>query len=76
VLGRDILSVGSVTLDQVTAISQKSLSVLNNLGPKIRWLHSYVTQDQIYCVSIAPNQEVVTEHARPGGFPANRMSEG
>ena len=61
--------------DQVIAISQKSCSVLNNLGPKIQWVHSYVTQDKIYCVYIAPNEEMVKEHARQGGFPANRISE-
>src|SRR5437762_1054158 len=57
------------------AISQKSCSVLQNLGPTIQWLHSYVTQDKIYCVYIAPNEEMVREHAKQGGFPANRVSE-
>lgn len=75
VIERDIPNVGSVTPDQVIAISQKSCSVLNNLGPKIQWVHSYVTQDKIYCVYIAPNEEMVREHARQGGFPANRVSE-
>jgi Protein of unknown function (DUF4242) len=75
VIERDIPNVGSVTPDQVIAISQKSCSVLNNLGPQIQWLHSYVTQDRIYCVYIAPNEEMVREHARQGGFPANRVSE-
>lgn len=75
VIERDIPNVGDVTPDQVIAISQKSCSVLNNLGPKIQWLHSYVTQDKIYCVYIAPNEEMVREHARQGGFPANRVSE-
>ena len=68
-------NVGGVTPEQVIAISQKSCSVLNNLGPKIRWLHSYVNQDKIYCVYIAPNLEMAREHARQGGFPANRISE-
>jgi hypothetical protein len=75
VIERDIPAVGDVTPEQVLAISQKSCSVLNNLGPKIQWLHSYVTQDKIYCVYIAPNEEMVREHARQGGFPANRVSE-
>lgn len=57
------------------AISQKSCAVLSDLGPKIQWVHSYVTQDKIYCVYIAPNEEMVKEHARQGGFPANRISE-
>jgi cell division inhibitor SulA len=56
-------------------ISQKSCSVLRGLGPQIQWLESYVTDDKIYCVYIAPNEEMVREHARQGGFPANRVSE-
>jgi hypothetical protein len=75
VIERDIPNVGSVTGEQVIAISQKSCSVLDKLGAKIQWLHSYVTQDKIYCVYIAPNEEMVREHARQGGFPANRVSE-
>jgi hypothetical protein len=75
VIERDIPKVGDITADEVIAISQKSCSVLNSLGPKIQWLHSYVTQDKIYCVYIAANEEMVREHARQGGFPANRISE-
>jgi hypothetical protein len=75
VIERDIQSVGNIPPEQVIAISQKSCSVLQGLGPKIQWLHSYVTQDKIYCVYIAPNEEMVREHARQGGFPANRVSE-
>ena len=75
VIERDIPEIGNVTPDQVIAISQKSCSVLNSLGPTIQWLHSYVTPDKIYCVYIAPNEEMVREHARQGGFPANRVSE-
>lgn len=75
VIERDISNIGDATPDQVIAISQKSCGVLQNLGPKIQWLHSYVTQDKIYCVYIAPNEEMVREHARQGGFPANRISE-
>jgi hypothetical protein len=75
VIERDIPNIGDVTPEQVIGISQKSCSVLNGLGPKIQWLHSYVTQDKIYCVYIAPNEEMVREHAKQGGFPANRISE-
>ncbi|HTT24252.1 MAG TPA: DUF4242 domain-containing protein [Candidatus Sulfotelmatobacter sp.] len=58
VIERDIPNIGSITPDQVIAISQKSCNVLSNLGPKIQWLHSYVTQDKIYCVYIAPSKEL------------------
>jgi hypothetical protein len=75
VIEREIPGAGNLTPDQVQAISQKSCSVLNKLGPKIQWLHSYVTADKIYCVYIAPNEEMVREHAKQGGFPANRISE-
>jgi hypothetical protein len=75
VIEREIPGAGNLTGEQVLAISQKSCSVLNNLGPKIQWLHSYVTADKIYCIYIAPNEEMVREHARQGGFPANRISE-
>jgi len=75
VIERDIPSIGDVTPEQIIAISQKSCSVFNQLGPQIQWLHSYVTQDKIYCVYIAPNEAMVREHARQGGFPANRVSE-
>jgi hypothetical protein len=75
VIERDIPNAGSLTQDQISAISQKSCSVLKNLGPQIQWLESYVTQDKIYCVYIAPNEAMVREHAQQGGFPANRVSE-
>ncbi len=73
VIERDIPNIGDVTPEQVIAISQKSCSVLNNLGPKIQWLHSYVTQDKIYCVYIAPDESIIREHAKQGGFPANSI---
>jgi len=57
------------------AVSQKSCRVLQNLGPQIQWLQSYVTGDKVYCVYIAPNEEMIREHASQGGFPANRISE-
>jgi len=75
VIEREIANIGDATPDQVIAISQKSCSVLRNLGPEIQWVQSYVTQDKIYCVYIAPNEEMIREHARQGGFPANRISE-
>jgi len=75
VIERDIPSVGDVTPEQIIAISQKSCSILSQLGPQIQWLHSYVTPDKIYCIYIAPNEAMVREHARQGGFPANRVSE-
>jgi hypothetical protein len=75
VIERDIPNIGNVTPDQVIAISQKSCGVLHKLGPQIQWLHSYVTKDKIYCVYIAPNEDMVREHARQGGFPANSVSE-
>jgi len=75
VIERDIPNAGSLTGHESQAISQKSCSVVRNLGPQIQWLHSYVTDDKIYCVYIAPNEEMVREHAKQGGFPANRVSE-
>ena len=75
VIEREIPGAGSLTPAQLHAISQASCGVLKNLGPSIQWLHSYVTGDKIYCVYIAPNEEMVREHAKQGGFPANRISE-
>ena len=75
VIERDVSGVGKLSPAELHAISQKSCGVLQNLGPQIQWLHSYVTPDKIYCIYIAPNEELVREHARQGGFPANRISE-
>jgi hypothetical protein len=75
VIEREVPGIGNATDEEVQAISQKSCSVLNQLGPTIQWLHSYVTADKIYCVYIAPNQKMIREHAQQGGFPANRVSE-
>jgi len=72
---RNIPGAGKLTSAELKAISQKSCSVLNQLGPQIQWIHSYVTGDQIFCVYRAPDEEMVREHARQGGFPANRVSE-
>jgi Protein of unknown function (DUF4242) len=75
VIEREIPGAGSLTADQIQAISQKSCSVLSNLGPQIQWLQSYVTDNKIYCVYIAPNEDMVREHARQGGFPANSVAQ-
>ena len=75
VIEREIPEAGKLSAEQLQAISQKSCRVLENLGPKIQWVQSYVTDDKIYCVYIAPNEEMVREHAKQGGFPANRVSQ-
>ena len=75
VIERDLPNAGKLSPQQLQAISQKSCDVLRNLGPQIQWLHSYVTQDKIYCIYIAPNEKLIREHATQGGFPANRISE-
>jgi len=75
VIEREIPNAGKLSKDELQAISQKSCGVLRNLGPQIQWLQSYVTDDKIYCVYIAPNKKMVREHAEQGGFPANRISE-
>lgn len=75
VIERDLPGAGNLTSDQLQAISQKSCGVLKNLGPQIQWVHSYVTQDKVYCIYIAPNEKLIREHATQGGFPANRISE-
>ena len=72
---RSIPGAGRLSSDELKAISQKSCGVLNALGPQIQWVHSYVTDDQIHCVYRAPNEEMVREHARQGGFPADRVME-
>jgi Protein of unknown function (DUF4242) len=72
---REIPGAGALTPAELQGVSEKSLSVLRVLGPEIQWVESYVTGDKIYCVYIAPNAELIREHARQGGFPANRISE-
>jgi hypothetical protein len=72
---RELPGAGSLSGEQLQAISQKSCSVLRDLGPRIQWLHSYVTGDKVYCVYIAPDEKTIREHATQGGFPANRVSE-
>ena len=75
VIEREIPGAGNIGAADMHAIAQKSCGVLSSMGPKIQWVESYVTQDKIYCVYIAPDEETVREHARQGGFPANRVSE-
>ena len=75
VIEREIPGAGKLSADQLQAISQTSCGVLRQLGSEIQWVHSYVTGDKIYCVYIAPNEELVREHARKGGFPANSIAE-
>lgn len=75
VIERDIPGAGSMTADDLSAASRKSCSVLNTLGPEIQWIHSYVTDDKIYCIYTAPSKDLIEEHARESGFPANRISE-
>ena len=72
---REIPGAGSMSPQQLQGVAEKSCSVLRDLGPKILWVQSYVTDNKIYCVYIAPNEEMVREHATRGGFPANRVSE-
>ena len=75
VIEREIAGVGNLSGAELHAISQKSCSVLRQLGPEINWVHSYVTDDKIYCVYIAPEEATVRKHAEMGGFPANRISQ-
>ena len=74
VIEREIPGAGQLSAEELSGISQKSCGVLSDLGPQIQWLHSYVTDDKIYCVYIAPNEGMVREHAEQGGFPANSVA--
>ena len=74
VIEREMPGVGALTKDQLAAASQTSCSVLQALGPQIQWVESYVTDDKIYCVYLAPSEELIREHAKRGGFPVNRIS--
>ena len=75
VIEREIPGVGGSPAEALQAVSQTSCNVLSELGPQIQWLESFVTDDKIYCIYIAPNEELIREHAKRGGFPANRVSE-
>ena len=75
VIARELPGAGQLSPQQLQAVSQTSCGVLRKLGPEIQWVHSYVTQDKIYCIYVAPNEALIREHASQGGFPANRISE-
>ena len=75
VIERELAGAGKLRPDQLKAISQKSCGVLRELGPGIQWLESFVTDDKLYCIYIAPDEAAVRKHAEMGGFPANRVSE-
>jgi len=74
VIEREIPNAGKLSPSELHAIAQKSCGVLNKLGPQIQWVQSYVTNNKIYCVYVAPNEEMVREHAKQGGFPANSVA--
>jgi uncharacterized protein DUF4242 len=74
VIEREISAIGSATPQQLRTTSQTSCGALRTVGPQVQWVHSYVTQDKIYCVYLAPDEAAIREHARLGGFPANRIS--
>jgi hypothetical protein len=74
VIERELPGAGKLSAAELQGISQKSCGVLSSMGPKIQWLESFVTDDKIYCVYIAPDEATVREHATKGGFPANRVS--
>lgn len=75
VIERDVPGAGNLSPQELQAISQHSCNVLKGMGPQIQWVQSYVTDNRIYCVYIAPDEASVLEHARQGGFPANRVSQ-
>ena len=74
VIEREIAGAGKLSAQELKGISQKSCGVLRELGPEVQWVESYVTDDKVYCVYVAPNEDAIREHARRGGFPANRIS--
>ena len=75
VIEREMPGAGGLSADQLKGASQGSCSVLRELGPEIQWVHSYVTDDKIYCVYRAPNEQIIRDHAEQGGFPANKISQ-
>jgi len=75
VIEREMPGAGKLTAEQLRGASQTSCGVLNKLGPQIQWVESYVTDDKIYCIYIAPNKQLIEEHAKQDGFPANKISE-
>lgn len=75
IIERDIPGAGKLTPTELQGIAQKSCCVLRDMGPRIQWLHSYVTGDKVYCIYIADSEQAIREHAEQGGFPANRIEE-
>ncbi len=75
VIEREMPGAGNLSMEELQSISQKSCDVLEEMGPRIQWIQSYVTEDKVYCVYIARNKEEVREHAQKGGFPADRISK-
>jgi hypothetical protein len=74
VIERELAGAGKLSPQELQAIAQKSCGALRSMGPDIQWVHSYVTDDKIYCIYVAPNQAAIRQHAQQGGFPANRIS--
>jgi Protein of unknown function (DUF4242) len=72
---RELPGAGKLSATELQAIAQKSCGVVRNLGPQIQWVESFITDDKVYCVYIAPNEQMIREHAQQGGFPASRISE-
>ena len=72
---RELPGAGKLNPNELQAVAQKSCSVVRNLGPEIQWIETYVTDDKLYCVYIAPNEQLIRDHAKQGGFPANRISQ-
>jgi hypothetical protein len=75
VIERELPGAGNLSDQEIKGVSQKSCQVLNNMGPQIQWVESYVTDDKIYCIYISPNKEMIEQHAKEGGFPANKISK-
>jgi hypothetical protein len=75
VIERDLPGAGDLSTEELRSISQKSNKIIGELGPDIRWLTSYVTDDKLYCVYVAPDADIIEEHARCGGFPANKITK-
>jgi hypothetical protein len=75
IIEREIAGAGKLGPEELRGVAQKSCGVLQRLGPQIQWVQSYVTGDKVYCVYIAPSEDMVRKHAEEGGFPANRISE-
>ncbi|MEX2145694.1 MAG: DUF4242 domain-containing protein [Candidatus Rokuibacteriota bacterium] len=75
VIEREIPGAGKLSADDLRGVAQKSCGVLQQMGPQIQWIESYVTDNKVYCVYVAPNEEMIRQHAAKGGFPANKISQ-